>query len=217
MFYGDSITEQLRDLEGVCGLWGCPEGGNISRKVFGKWRSINLAIGGALLQRGFSVWQLDGMGLRRAQHHLWSGRNAGRPVCQVQRQCQAGIKTSTRKQDSDLVRGNSCLWSVCLDGLTACCDTNRGFVCFAVQALCCHTCSCQTTCPCCELLTECDSLRSAMQASLPGRCCTGCGTGRWRGAMRASRWSSSPQARMTSASTRSMPCLSLGCTLMQSS
>ena len=47
MFYGDSITEQLRDLNGVCGLWGCPEGGEISRKVFGQWRSINLAIGGA--------------------------------------------------------------------------------------------------------------------------------------------------------------------------
>ncbi len=47
LFYGDSITEQLRDLEEECGLWGCPEGGHISRKVFGQWRSINMAIGGA--------------------------------------------------------------------------------------------------------------------------------------------------------------------------
>ena len=47
MFYGDSITEQLRDLNEECGLWGCPEGGRISRKVFGQWRSINMAIGGA--------------------------------------------------------------------------------------------------------------------------------------------------------------------------
>ena len=48
MFYGDSITEQLRDLGGACGLYGCPEGGKTSRKVFGKWRSLNMAIGGAL-------------------------------------------------------------------------------------------------------------------------------------------------------------------------
>ena len=48
MFYGDSITEQLRDLNGVCGLWGCPEGGEVSQRVLGKWRSINMAIGGAI-------------------------------------------------------------------------------------------------------------------------------------------------------------------------
>ena len=47
MFYGDSITEQLRDLGEECGLWGCPGGGHISRKVFGRWPSINMAIGGA--------------------------------------------------------------------------------------------------------------------------------------------------------------------------